>query len=114
MRPRAALIITAILISAALIAHTARPAPTSNPLASATRLTPTVHSAAVREAVRAGSYTYMAVALDKNDPTSWIVVMGQGAAPGQQIKLTLWARYATFKSARLGRTFSPLYLATTH
>jgi hypothetical protein len=113
MRPRAALIITAILISAALLAYTERSASSQNPLASATRLTPTTHNATVREVARAGSYTYMAVALDTNDPTSWIVVMGQGAVPGQQIKLTLWARYATFKSARLGRTFSPLYLATT-
>ena len=101
-------ILLSVLLAAALSSHYT--APGKNPLGRATRLTVTSQRGVVREVVRAGSYAYMRV--EDGAQARWVVVMGRGAAVGAQITLTLWASYPTFRSPRLGRSFTPLYLAT--
>ena len=114
MSPRLIIIPALIAASACLALHALDgPAATpGNPLASARRLDPAPLDGRVREALRAGSYTYMALDVPGADEPVWVVVMGPGAASGQPVQLTRWAHYQEFKSPRLGRSFAPLYLAT--
>ena len=88
-----------------------RPVASANPLGSLTaeRLT---FDGGVIERLAAGSYTYLRVAGDDGEER-WIVVVGEGEAPGVRVRVRSFGARSAFHSKRLERSFDLLHFALT-
>jgi hypothetical protein len=91
---------------------TERPAPTKNPLGSAT-VEHLVFDGSVVERLSAGPYTYLRVASDEGIDR-WIVVVGHGEELGTRIGTRSFGARSQFFSKRLDRTFDELHFALIH
>ena len=107
-----AALITALAIGACQTRQApASPTTHGNPLASITRQAPEALQGVVRQRHRASSYTYLLVE-GADGAQRWAVVMGQGPAQGDTVRLTVWATHPRFHSASLRRDFAPLRFAS--
>lgn len=82
--------------------------PATNPLIGAERVA-LGGVGRVEEVLPAGGYTYLRV----GEPERWLVVLGEGVAPGREVAWTAYARVHDFPSRRTGRRFDELWFATT-
>jgi hypothetical protein len=62
----------------------------------------------VEERLRAGSYAYHAVRLERDGNQQWAVTLGPGLPVGTRVRVRSFGHRDAFHSPRLGRTFSNL------
>lgn len=81
--------------------------PQGNPLVTHALTRPELLVGHVVERLPAGSYLYLRV-IDAAGAPHWVATLRRMAPAGDDVRVTVFARAATFHSARLSRDFSPL------